>query len=507
MIAAKDTSIIDTNSVVHEERPRDSGVPSSYQYHWWSRQTYWGSLLFNFGAFLLPALYSTLSKLWIANIDSSQVVTTDVYTYIGVIAQVLNDGLPRCAWLIIGDKTTRTVSSRLSLSYTMIVVQVALGLLMTLIFIASSESLAAAFVPEQVRQSSLTYVRISSVEALSSAMETVVSSCTRALDHPDVPLLISSAKFVINILLDVLIISRFHVGAFTPTVNSQALIRMTCDLTSALSGLLYFVYIARKMRKQTGSSEQNVKPGFEALKILIRPSIYTFVESALRNSIYLWVVSRIILMGENYATAWGVFNTIRWGLVMVPVQTLEASSLTFVGHNWGRWRARVGIDIRRPKASRADIYEIARPALISCIIAVVIEVVICASLSTHGMQAFAYYLSDSTTVAEITQTMWKTIDWTYIFYALDYQLAAILLATSPRWYLYQALGSNLLWMLPWAIVVTKISFPESTAWTYYAIIFGGALVFDFFATTLTLWGWAWRLMTGKLKTDVVQRGF
>ena len=179
--------------------------------------------------------------------------------------------------------------------------------------------------------------------------------------------------------------------------------------------------------------------------------------------------------------------------------------------------------------------EIARPALISCIIAVSVEVITCASLSTRGMQAFAYYLSDSEAVAEITQTMWKvqtiltqllilnrllfvtltnitspplqTIDWTYIFYALDYQLAAILLATSPRWYLYQALGSNLLWMLPWAIVVTKLSFPESTAWTYYAIIFGGALVFDFFATTLTLWGWAWKLMTGRLKTDLVQKGF
>ena len=48
--------------------------------------SYAGSLLFNLGVFLLPALYSTLSKLWVANIDSSQVVTTDVYTYIGVVA-------------------------------------------------------------------------------------------------------------------------------------------------------------------------------------------------------------------------------------------------------------------------------------------------------------------------------------------------------------------------------------------------------------------------------------
>jgi len=317
--------------------------------------SYSGSLIFNLGTFLLPALYSTLSKLWIAKLDSTQVVTTDVYTYIGVIAQVLNDGLPRSAWLIIGDKSTRTMSSRLGLSYTMIVVQIALGTLMTVIFVAASENLAAAFVPEQVRQNSLTYVRISSVEALSSAMETVVSSCTRALDYPDVPLLISSTKFVINIMLDLLIISRFHVGSFVPTVNTQALIRLACDMTSAISGLAYFTYIAVKLQRQSPSSEQSMKPGLTALKILARPSVYTFTESAIRNALYLWLVSRIILLGENYATAWGVFNTIRWGLVMVPVQALEASTLTFVGHNWGQWRARVGVQIRRPKASKADL--------------------------------------------------------------------------------------------------------------------------------------------------------
>jgi hypothetical protein len=144
------------------------------------------------------------------------------------------------------------------------------------------------------------------------------------------------------------------------------------------------------------------------------------------------------------------------------------------------------------------------------------------------MQAFAYYLSGSKVVAEITQIMWKaspllplhlafrsanlspiikTIDWTYIFYALNYQLAAILLAASPRWYLYQALGSNFLWILPWAIVVTKISIPESTAWTYYAIIFGGALVFDFFDVGITVLIWAIRLMKGKVRVGVVRKSF
>ena len=312
-------------------------------------------MVFNLFAFLLPALYGTLSKLWIAKIDPAQVVTTDVYTYIGVVTEVLNDGLPRAAWLIIGDRTTRTVPSRLGLSYTLILVQTVLGAIMTVVFLAASDQLAAAFVPAQVREASITYVQISSVSALSSAMQVAVSDCTRALDNPDVPLLISSTSFIINIILDLLIVSKFHLGSWIPTINDQALIRLACDMSSALAGLLYFVYVARKMQRRSRSIESRARPGIKAFKILARPSAYTFTESAIRNSLYLWLVTRIISLGENYGTAWGVFNTIRWGLVMVPVQALEASTLTFVGHNWGRWRARVGVNSRRPTASRRDL--------------------------------------------------------------------------------------------------------------------------------------------------------
>ena len=321
---------------------------------------YQGSLIFNLCAFLLPALYSTLSKLWIANIDPSQVVTTDVYTYIGVVTEVLNDGLPRAAWLIIGDKATRSMSSRLNLSYTLIFFQTVLGALMTIVFIAASERLAAAFVPAQVRAASITYVRISSVSALSSAMQVAVADCTRALDNPDVPLIISSTSFVINIILDLLIISKFHVGSWKPTILDQALIRLACDMSSALAGLVYFIYIATKMHRKSGEgSDENLRPGIRAFKVLARPSFYTFTESAIRNSLYLWLVSRIISLGQVYGTAWGVFNTIRWGLVMVPVQALEASTLAFVGHNWGQWRARVGVVLRNPKASRSDLIRMA----------------------------------------------------------------------------------------------------------------------------------------------------
>lgn len=53
-----------------------------YNLQRWSRERYPGAALFNFGTFLLPAIYGTLSKLWVSQIDSSLVATTDVCTYV-----------------------------------------------------------------------------------------------------------------------------------------------------------------------------------------------------------------------------------------------------------------------------------------------------------------------------------------------------------------------------------------------------------------------------------------
>jgi hypothetical protein len=131
-----------------------------------------------------------------------------------------------------------------------------------------------------------------------------------------------------------------------------------------------------------------------------------------------------------------------------------------------------------------------RPALLSCAIAVLVEVPLCLFLSFYGARRFAYFISESNSVAQITEKMWRTIDWCYIFYALSTQLATILLSTRPRWYLYQSLVSNLCWVLPWAIAITKIGITPDDAWTYHAIVFGGSLVFSFIDIVIVDLVWA-----------------
>ncbi|KAJ1327427.1 hypothetical protein MN608_06754 [Microdochium nivale] len=498
------------------------------------RNAYLGALLFNIASFLLPAFYGTLSKLWVANIDASLVVTTDSYTYIGVFAEVLNEGLPRAAWVIIGDKASRGLAERLRLTHTLIAFQALLGLIMSVVFAAAAEQFAQSFVPVEARAQSITYIRLSAFSVLSSTIETAVAASTRALDKPDVPLVISSTKFAVNIALDMLLISTFHVPSVTPSVNLQAGIQLACNLSSAFAGLAYFLWAhtrpaveriraghdhlgpdttaalpSTSTSTNSSNSDRSVAPTWTALLVLARAGVLTFIESLIRNVLYLWLVTTIVALGSTYATAWGIFNTIRWGLVMVPVQALEATALTFIGHRWGAWRRSVTSETTaattlttRVAARPADILRIVRPALVSVGCALTIEIPLCIFLSVFGARPFAMYLSGGVeAVADVTAYMWRTIDWCYIFYAVSTQLATVLLATRPKWYLWQSLASNLLYVLPWAIVCQVVDLTEADAWKYHSLVFGGSLVFSFVDVLVVDGLWAWTLWKGRARLE------
>jgi Na+-driven multidrug efflux pump len=167
---------------------------------WLHRNHYVGGLLFNTCAFLLPALYSTLSHFWVTSINASLVVTTDAYTYISIIAEVLNKGLPHAAWVTIRNTASRSLAQRLSLTHTLILFQAALGLIVSFILAAGTHKFALMFVPMEVWDASLAYVRIIAFSALSSAIKIAIAATTTALKKPDIPLIISSLKFAANIL-------------------------------------------------------------------------------------------------------------------------------------------------------------------------------------------------------------------------------------------------------------------------------------------------------------------
>lgn len=88
-------------------------------------------------------------------------------------------------------------------------------------------------------------------------------------------------------------------------------------------------------------------------------------------------------------------------------------------------------------------------------------------------------------------------------YAVSTQLAGLLLATRTSWYLAQSLISNLLYVLPWAIVCQVADINPDNAWTYHSVVFGGSLVFSFGEILVIDAVWAMRFLRGRLSTATV----
>ncbi|KAJ3082338.1 hypothetical protein HK102_001775, partial [Quaeritorhiza haematococci] len=115
------------------------------------------------------------------------------------------------------------------------------------------------------------------------------------------------------------------------------------------------------------------------------------------------------------------------------------------------------------KPDRKDIWEIIKYAVYAAGIALSVEVVIAIILSFWLFEPLAFYLSSNAQVSSIATMMWRTIDWTYVLFAVSIQLTTILLATWPAWFLLKSLASNILYVLPWAVAVTRINITAETA--------------------------------------------
>lgn len=91
----------------------------------------------------------TLVKIWVADIDSFLVVTTDSYTYVGTVA-VLNKGLPCAVWMTFADKEICSFESCLGLARTLVIFQVILGVITCIVFVSAAKASSAKFVPYNV---------------------------------------------------------------------------------------------------------------------------------------------------------------------------------------------------------------------------------------------------------------------------------------------------------------------------------------------------------------------
>jgi len=140
---------------------------------------------------------------------------------------------------------------RLSLTFTLISVQAVSGFILSIVFLFAAPAFVGAYVPGEVKAVSVKYIRILAFDSLASTVSTAVSFGTRAMDKPEcapclrlassnellvysVPLFMSTVQTLIQIFLELALISTVRIGGFNPTIHTAATIKLVCECVSYL---------------------------------------------------------------------------------------------------------------------------------------------------------------------------------------------------------------------------------------------------------------------------------
>lgn len=277
----------------------------------------------------------------VADVNSTTIFRPpSMWATVMIASNVLDEGLPRAAWLVIGDRSSRGFAERLGLTYSLVSVQAVLGLVV---------SVGLYFTGFNYDWYAFT--------TLFRTIDVAIANAARALDRPDVPLVMSAVAFTGNVLFDYLLRHRANNADYVPWEIAQGI----SFGVSALSTVVGLAYLLWTFRSGNGAIiQRESRPSFKALKVLALSGLPFVIDSLTRNLFQQAGFYSSIITGARYY-GWGIFETFRRGVEDAVPDALQYTSLAFIGHAWGEWRKRSQADKVQPRARRADLQGLSSP--------------------------------------------------------------------------------------------------------------------------------------------------
>lgn len=185
--------------------------------------------------------------------------------------------------------------------------------------------LLAVGTPADIMPEALIYLRIYFSGALFELIYNVGSGILRAFGDSKRPFWYLLASSVTNIVLDLLLIAVFHMGAAgagLATVLAQGVSAVCIVLAMLKKGQPYRITV-NKIRIEKALVPEILQMGLPAgLQSMI---------VALSNVL---VQANINALGSAVVAGFGVFNKVD-GVIMLPVSAIATSAMTFTGQNYG----------------------------------------------------------------------------------------------------------------------------------------------------------------------------
>lgn len=180
-------------------------------------------------------------------------------------------------------------------------------------------------VPEDVLPQSLLYFRIYFAGSATVILYNVFTSIMRALGDSIHPLYYLAFSSVVNVVLDLLLVAKFHqgvAGAAFATVFSQGLSMLLCLMRM------------RKSKDYTRISWKKIKWYPQMMKKVIQQGLPAGIQNSVISIGNVVIQTNINAFGEFAMTGAGAHSKIE-GFVFIPITSMVLTLPTFISQNLG----------------------------------------------------------------------------------------------------------------------------------------------------------------------------
>lgn len=220
------------------------------------------------------------------------------------------------------NSESRTKSSIANSAYVMLVAALVMG---TAAFLAAPKVLAFLGTPADIMPHSLSYIRVTCMGVPLVAVYNYSSAMLRALGDSRTPLYFLICSCFLNIGLDLLFVTVFHMGVF-----GAALATVIAQMTSGIGCLLY----ALKTNPYFRLSREDMKVNFEVIFQAIRIGLPLALQWSM-IAVSISALQRFVnSFGPDAMAAFTASNRIEQ-LVQMPYGSISNALATYAGQNYG----------------------------------------------------------------------------------------------------------------------------------------------------------------------------
>lgn len=260
---------------------------------------------------LCPTIYNTLRVFWLGEMPGEYSYSiAGQLSWVNLIYEIINEAIILPLFYFMGQALTNKKEFTNRIKTGLLITLIIYLFLSVIVIIFTEPLLRLMATSNEILDLSVKYIRLEAVANIFNILYSFVLVCLVTLDKSKYVYLLTFAKLMFSVILDIFLISNLNIS-LKLGVNGIAISNIIISLVM-FNITLYILY------KIGFNIFDKSRLDFKWTKELLKIGGISGIESFVRNIFYMIMISRMVNVVGEQGTYW-VANNFIWGWLLLPV--------------------------------------------------------------------------------------------------------------------------------------------------------------------------------------------